>query len=574
MDFLKGQGQKIREQLSGLSPSQRMLAGSLVVIMLMTLVWWSRYAGSSEMVAVLEQDFSDENLSRVTLHLKREGIPYKLVGKRVHVSAERQFEAIAVLGLEQLLPQDTSSGWEQIIEKLDSPWNPQSKQDEVFNHAKQVLLAKVLRAVKGIRNAQVVIDNQKRRSFGEGDREPTATVQIDTHDGEGRSHKKLADVAARIVAGAVSGMKRSKVSVIIDGAAHTVHDKDGDSYEAGAESWMESIQWGERYYAEKVENHLRRINPGVMVSVTVDPQITSRQIEKQEYDKAKTFSKESDTTERTEENSSTSRALAEPGAVPNVGASMGTGGANQSFSLAAGGGGAGAGEGTSNSVSETKSKMDHFPSLVREWIKSPAGSMAVVGASVSVPRSHFLRIFKQAYPDAKEPDDDALRPIIDKELLSLQGVALGALPIAKDKVHMNVFYDYLPIGGGPDGAAAGGARAAAATSLPLAALRSHGKEIALGLLAVVSLFMVSMMVRKASPTVALAPQQVERPAAAPMPPPEDVAGEARQGDQTLEAVEIDDQAVKTQQMITQVETMVKENPDAAANLVKRWLNRA
>jgi flagellar biosynthesis/type III secretory pathway M-ring protein FliF/YscJ len=133
---------------------------------------------------------------------------------------------------------------------------------------------------------------------------------------------------------------------------------------------------------------------------------------------------------------------------------------------------------------------------------------------------------------------------------------------------MNVFYDYLPIG-----PPAGATQAAAATSLPLAALRSHGKEIALGLLAVVSLFMVSMMVRKASP-VAVAQPQVERPAPAQMSPPEDVAGEATQGDQTMEAVEIDDHAVKTQQMITQVETMVKENPDAAANLVKRWLNRA
>jgi flagellar biosynthesis/type III secretory pathway M-ring protein FliF/YscJ len=150
-------------------------------------------------------------------------------------------------------------------------------------------------------------------------------------------------------------------------------------------------------------------------------------------------------------------------------------------------------------------------------------------------------------------------------------VAQGALGIAKEKINMNVFYDYLPIG--PADAVGGGARTAAATSLPLAALRSHGREIALGLLAVVSLFMVSMMVRKVTPVAVVQPP-VERPAIPQMAPPEDVAGEARQGDQTLEAVEIDDQAVKTQQMISQVETMVKENPDAAANLVKRWLNRA
>jgi flagellar biosynthesis/type III secretory pathway M-ring protein FliF/YscJ len=39
-------------------------------------------------------------------------------------------------------------------------------------------------------------------------------------------------------------------------------------------------------------------------------------------------------------------------------------------------------------------------------------------------------------------------------------------------------------------------------------------------------------------------------------------------------MEMDEDAVKAQQMVEQVKTMVKENPDAAANLVKRWLNHA
>jgi flagellar biosynthesis/type III secretory pathway M-ring protein FliF/YscJ len=561
MDFLKQQGQKIREQLSGLSPSQKMLAGSLVVIMVMTLAWWSRYAGTSEMVALLEQDFSDENLSRATLLLKREQIPYKVVGKRLHVPVDRQFDAIAHLGFEQLLPQDTSSGWEQIIEKMDSPWNPQSKQDEVFNHAKEAVLGQVLRAVPGVRGARVVIDNKQKRSFGEGDREPTAVVQLQTND-PAKSQKKLAEVAANVVAGAVSGLRRSRVNVIIDGASYDVRDKGGDDFAGGADEVMEAIQTGERYYTEKLEKPLRRIHPGIMVLVTVDPKTSSSQMERQEYDKSKTFNQPVETTDRTEENTSSSRSPAEPGAVPNVGAS---GGANQPLSIGAAGGG---GEGTSNSVTENNSKNQVFPSMVKEWTRNPAGSMTVVGASISVPRSHFVNIFKQSYPDAKEPDESALGPIIDKEMPVIERVALGALPIAADKVKTSVFYDYLPAG-----VPEAGAQVASATGFGLGAIQSYGREIALGSLAVVSLFMVSMMVRKGTP-VAVAPPRVERQPPTPMPPPEHVAGEATQGDQTMEAVEIDDQAVKTQQMIGQVQNMVRENPDGAANLVKRWLNRA
>jgi flagellar biosynthesis/type III secretory pathway M-ring protein FliF/YscJ len=38
-------------------------------------------------------------------------------------------------------------------------------------------------------------------------------------------------------------------------------------------------------------------------------------------------------------------------------------------------------------------------------------------------------------------------------------------------------------------------------------------------------------------------------------------------------MELDEDALRAQQMVEQVKTMVSENPDAAANLVKRWLNR-
>src|SRR5690606_34397714 len=100
-----------------------------------------------------------------------------------------------------------------------------------------------------------------------------------------------------------------------------------------------------------------------------------------------------------------------------------------------------------------------------------------------------------------------------------------------------------------------------------------GKEIAIGALAVVSLFMVLMMVRRAAPTpVVSAPPE-------PRPTPqlasgEDLAGEVGEVDPMLDGMELDEDAVRAQQMIGQVSTLVKENPDAAAHLVKRWLNRA
>ena len=86
--------------------------------------------------------------------------------------------------------------------------------------------------------------------------------------------------------------------------------------------------------------------------------------------------------------------------------------------------------------------------------------------------------------------------------------------------------------------------------------------------------MVSMMVRKGSPLPAVA-----APTLPVMPMPlldasETLAGEVSEGKSTLDAMELDEDAVRAQQMVDQVSSMVEENPDAAAGLVKRWLNRS
>jgi flagellar biosynthesis/type III secretory pathway M-ring protein FliF/YscJ len=81
-----------------------------------------------------------------------------------------------------------------------------------------------------------------------------------------------------------------------------------------------------------------------------------------------------------------------------------------------------------------------------------------------------------------------------------------------------------------------------------------------------------MMVRKSAPQpIIAAPMELaEAPA---LSGGEDIAGEAVEGNPMLDGMELDEDAIKAQQMVEQVATMVKENPDAAANLVKRWLNR-
>jgi flagellar biosynthesis/type III secretory pathway M-ring protein FliF/YscJ len=55
---------------------------------------------------------------------------------------------------------------------------------------------------------------------------------------------------------------------------------------------------------------------------------------------------------------------------------------------------------------------------------------------------------------------------------------------------------------------------------------------------------------------------------------ETVVGNVGEGNTALDGMELDEDAVKAQQMLDQVQQMVQTNPEGAAGLVKRWLNRS
>ena len=99
--------------------------------------------------------------------------------------------------------------------------------------------------------------------------------------------------------------------------------------------------------------------------------------------------------------------------------------------------------------------------------------------------------------------------------------------------------------------------------------------------------MVSMLVRKSGPTIesgaSMSSGGMTMPGAgstvnamlakAGLKMPRDDAAEVGEGGQALDGVELDDETVRAQQVVDQVSTLVKENPDAAASLVKRWMSR-
>src|SRR5207245_10426606 len=111
----------------------------------------------------------------------------------------------------------------------------------------------------------------------------------------------------------------------------------------------------------------------------------------------------------------------------------------------------------------------------------------------------------------------------------------------------------------------GSAPLAAATPMSLM-LTDHAKESALGALALVSLFMVSNMVKKGSPTpapvMAMAGGGIGPRSPSPLQGREEAVGEAMEGDSLLDGMELDEESAKATQMLNQVSALVQDNAGA------------
>ncbi|MBV8782301.1 MAG: hypothetical protein JO353_12970, partial [Phycisphaerae bacterium] len=232
-------------------------------------------------------------------------------------------------------------------------------------------------------------------------------------------------------------------------------------------------------------------------------------------------------------------------------------------------------------TSTERSKTTYLNAIgsMTETRSAPAGQPTVTAASVNLPRSDFLKRFKDENPGSKDPDEQTLEKWANYELENVRKRVASAcgMKSSDERVVVGIYLDSAA-----DVAVAG--VAPAVSSSIGTSLVSHAKEIAIGVLALVSLFMVSTMVRKSgpagSPSFAGAGGLtgafgglLDARSVASFSGDDDVAAVVGGGHAAMEGIELDDDSFKAQQMVEQVTSMVQENPDAAASLIKRWLNK-
>lgn len=539
----------IVDRIGELSPSARLLIGSLAVILVMAMFLVAQYTARPALAA-LPLNGDTEAVAAAARWLTERGIEHEERGETLYVPADRRHAILAQL-TEGNVVNARSIDFTTLIEQ-DSPFRSQDQSYKLWLTAKMNELSRIISNFSGVKRATVVISDEQRRGLGLGasHRPPSATVTVEMRSGE--MSQELVDAVAATVVGGHAGLKIENVRITDASAGRQRHARNSEELAAGA--YLEHQISTERAVRERIESILWFI-PDVVVSVNA--QVVT--YEEERHAESFTDPVIGPTAERNSTVTSTGPAVGgEPGIRTNTGVSV---------PLIAS-------RGASYSSEESEARLaPRFPSR-QSVVRDRKGFPTKINATVGIPRSYvsFLvqRETGQDNPDAAaiaareqsliEQVQNLVEPLIDTD-----AVENGQ----KGRVVVSVITP-APAALDPDGtpmvpASSGGWSAGTLNDTLV-------RTVALGTLGLISLAMMLLMVRKAQGSEPL-PTAAELAGIPPALRTEDtdLVGEADEATPALDGMELDDESLRRQQMLRQINEMVSRAPGDAAVVLRRWM---
>lgn len=540
MEFIKRTWLQIQTQLEGLSPSAKWLIGTLIVLGVLVVGLMLAYVSEPETVPITQ--FVGNRSNEVMARLQAMGIDAEKEGNQIRVPKSQEHEAILALVEGDLMGEDWSAAFDMFL-VAQSPWTSDQQNQQAFLIAKQKVLAGIVRKMKGVRSADVVLDIPRYKGFGSNYVKPSASVTIQT---QGRvDRKQLVEAVAALISGAVAEMPPTNVSVIVDGQKLKVDD----SNQMLPTEALELVQSLEEYHTRKISEHLAYI-PGVRVAVSVQiDRVATKAQEEFQYEKAEPI-----TRQETEEIARYDvRDAGEPGVLPNTGLDIAGSGAT----------------GTRETITREMSEFGEKPLILRSQTTMTGHATNRINVAINVPRSFFVQIYRGMNPQAQgEPDDAALAPIVAQQLAQIQQSVEPLIQTSESEgtVVATMIPDASllePPPGPPTPTGVG----------VIFADAGWQKPVGLGALGLIAIGFMLFMVRKASQQEVL--PSVEELAGVPprLPSDDELVGEAEEMESTLAGVELDETEIRSRKIAQQIGELVKANPEEAGAILGRWVRR-
>lgn len=576
MEALQKLLSQIASRLRDITLSQRValvLGGALVAV---SLIWLIQWAATPEMVPLLDQDMQPEDIATVRAGLEAMGEPFDVRGSQVFVRAAANRQALlAQLQQKESLPANTSIAFANLVQQ-SNPWISQDENRRRWTYALQEELKQVLRQMQGVKSAAVFLNlGTQKRGFSRVEPASSASVTLVMRTGE-RVPRSLAMAAARLVAGAVSGLPVQNVQVVDANGRLAI---DWNMEDDAATLLDRKRAQEEQRYAEKVRSQVP--DPNALVGVQVELDTTSLNERTEQALKGVTVTEES-----TRESTVRARRSNQPGVQPNVGVAAGSGGP------------------TEEAHEKETTRADYQPGLSTKVQEKPAGEIKQVTAAISLSRSYLANVFKSMNPDIEEPNEADIEEAFQRERARLMSqVVLLVKPQEEENVNVTYYYDTAaaPVQAGPSGA----------VDEALDLMQDYGPQSGLALLALVALGLMFRMSRKSDSgesfglELGLPEEAIEaarmaasdmsfaagRAAAGRAAAAAGAAGVAGGGsgradvdfatpvdqagaDGMLVAQEVDADTVQSRKMLDQIADVVEADPESVAALVEQWMQRS
>ena len=104
MNLIQQQWARMQQQFAALTATQKMLAMSLTALMVVTVLFWGKYAATADTVEVLSQSFSTDQGNKIIDRLKQEGITARQGSDgRIMVPESSRTPALAIIGCQRAL---------------------------------------------------------------------------------------------------------------------------------------------------------------------------------------------------------------------------------------------------------------------------------------------------------------------------------------------------------------------------------------------------------------------------------------------------------------------------------------
>lgn len=562
MPFIQQTIRRVSGQLRGLHTSSKLLIGSLMVILAMTLLLVSLYSSKPDMSALPIPTVGDARTKTIS-YLETANIPFKESGGKLLVPTDQRYTILARLTDSELIQPDQID-FDSLLTD-DSPFRSREENRRRYLVAKMNVLARTISKMRGVEDATVVIDQPDRATpIGQPDLAPSASVSVRT--GSGELSQSSVDAIARLVAGSHAGLRIDRVQVIDARTGRAL--KARDDADMSASKYMDIKLAAERHVTGKLLEYLGYI-PNVRVAVNAQVDTATEESRRNTFNEAIV----APVSEKSETSSSrNTRASAEPGVRSNTGVSVATDSSGGSEST------------KESNQSESKSKI---PGSITHRI-DPKGYPLKISATISVPRSYFVGMYRATQKDAAEdPDDAQLQTIMQAEIENIKTAvqplietdAIEGAKVGIVLVSMYPDFALASLGGGAGSGSGGGGGGLSAGTAGLMAGSTGGDDsssmvrmISLGGLALLSIGMMFFLVRKA--TVREALPSIEELVG--LPPSlqgddSDLVGEAGETMMPMEGVELNEDELQREQMLRQINDLTADSPEQSASLIKRWM---